>query len=115
MSDFLVVAFAKHTKAQKLWRLFQCICFTYSLTGNCCISMDGKGRALDNIFIERFWRSIKYEEVYLHDYEDVPAAISGIGRYMKFYNVERPHQRLKDQTPEAVYRRGLNQGGSDTP
>ena len=79
------------------------------------ISMDGKGRALDNIFIERFWRSIKYEEVYLHDYEDVPAAISGIGRYMKFYNVERPHQRLAYQTPEAVYRRGLNQGESAPP
>ena len=70
------------------------------------ISMDGRGRALDNIFVERFWRSVKYEEVYLHDYEDVPAARSGLGRYLKFYNGERLHQSLKYQTPEAVYRQG---------
>lgn len=68
------------------------------------VSMDGRGRALDNIFVERLWRSVKYEEVYLHDYADVPAAISGLGRYFDFYNGERPHQSLKYQTSEAVYR-----------
>jgi putative transposase len=70
---------------------------------NIRISMDGRGRALDNIFVERLWRSVKYEEVYLHDYADVPAAITGLGRYFNFYNSERPHQSLKYQTPAAVY------------
>ena len=68
------------------------------------ISMDGRGRALDNIFVERLWRSVKYEEVYLHDYDDVPAAIDGLGHYFVFYNGERPHQSLKYQTPQTVYR-----------
>jgi putative transposase len=67
------------------------------------ISMDGRGRALDNIFVERLWRSVKYEEVYLHAYEDVPQAIKGLGRYFKFYNHERLHQALEYQTPAAVY------------
>lgn len=68
------------------------------------ISMDGRGRALDNIFVERLWRSVKYEEVYLHDYEGVPQAITGLGDYFNFYNRERLHQSLKYKTPEAVYR-----------
>jgi transposase InsO family protein len=68
------------------------------------ISMNGRGRALDNIFIERLWRSVKYEEVYLHDYETVPQAIAGLGRYFKFYNRERLHQSLDYKTPEIVYR-----------
>lgn len=68
------------------------------------ISMDGRGRALDNIFVERLWRSVKYEEVYLHDYEGPPQAIQGLGRYFKFYNGERLHQSLGYKTPEAVYR-----------
>lgn len=68
------------------------------------ISMDGRGRALDNIFVERLWRSVKYEEVYLHDYEGVPQAITGLGNYFNFYNRERLHQSLKYKTPEAVYR-----------
>ena len=68
------------------------------------ISMDGRGRALDNIFVERLWRSVKYEEVYLHDYESVPQAIQGLGKYFKFYNGERLHQSLDYKTPEAVYR-----------
>jgi putative transposase len=68
------------------------------------ISMDGRGRALDNIFVERLWRSVKYEEVYLHDYETVPQAVMGLGRYFKFYNRERLHQSLDYRTPEAVYR-----------
>ena len=58
------------------------------------ISMDGRGRALDNIFIERLWRSVKYEEVYLHDYAGVPQAIKGLGSYFKFYNHARIHQSL---------------------
>jgi putative transposase len=68
------------------------------------ISMDGRGRALDNIFVERLWRSVKYEEVYLHDYETVPEAVKGLRRYFEFYNCERLHQSLDYKTPEAVYR-----------
>jgi putative transposase len=67
------------------------------------ISMDGKGRCIDNIFIERLWRSLKYEEVYLHPYEDVLEARSRIGRYLAFYNDERAHQALGYQTPAAFY------------
>lgn len=67
------------------------------------ISMDGKGRALDNIFVERLWRSVKYEEVYLHDYANPRAARQGLGRYLHFYNEERLHQSLGYQTPSAVY------------
>jgi len=68
------------------------------------ISMDGRGRALDNIFVERLWRSVKYEEVYLHDYGTVPEAIKGLRKYFEFYNRERLHQSLDYKTPEAVYR-----------
>lgn len=68
------------------------------------ISMDGRGRALDNIFVERLWRSVKYENVYLHDYETVPDVIKGLGKYFQFYNRERFHQSLDYKTPEAVYR-----------
>lgn len=67
------------------------------------ISMDGRGRALDNIFIERLWRSVKYEDVYLHRYETGPALIAGLEQYFPFYNQERPHQSLAYQTPAAVY------------
>ncbi len=67
------------------------------------ISMDGKGRCLDNVFVERLWRSVKYEEVYLHAYDDVAQARAGIGRYLGFYNDERPHQALGYQTPAAFY------------
>ena len=56
------------------------------------ISMDGKGRYIDNIFVERLWRSVKYEEVYLKAYQNVPEARAGIGAYLRFYNHERPHQ-----------------------
>jgi len=68
------------------------------------ISMDGKGRCLDNVFVERLWRSLKYEEVYLHAYGNVQEARAGIGRYFAFYNSERPHQALGYQTPGAFYR-----------
>jgi putative transposase len=67
------------------------------------ISMDGRGRALDNVFVERLWRSVKYEEVYLRDYASVPDARQGLGRYFGFYNQERPHQALGYRTPAAVY------------
>jgi putative transposase len=67
------------------------------------VSMDGRGRALDNVFVERLWRSVKYEEVYLHDYGTVPNARAGLGRYFQFYNHERPHQALGYRTPADVY------------
>ncbi len=67
------------------------------------ISMDGKGRALDNIFTERLWRSIKYEEVYLHDYTTPRNARQGLTRYLEFYNHERPHQALNYRTPAELY------------
>ncbi len=67
------------------------------------ISMDGRGRFLDNIFVERLWRSVKYEEVYLHDYQTIPQAAEGLGRYFRFYNTERPHEALGYRTPEEVY------------
>lgn len=67
------------------------------------ISMDGKGRALDNIFVERLWRTVKYEEVYLHDYADGQAARSSLGKYFPFYNEDRRHQALGKRTPHQVY------------
>ena len=67
------------------------------------LSMDGKGRALDNVFVERLWRSLKYEEVYLKDYEQTLEAYDGIGAYLKFYNTQRPHQGLGYRTPQEVY------------
>jgi len=66
--------------------------------------MDGRGRALDNIFVERLWRTVKQEEVYLKDYETVPAATANLATYFRFYNRERLHQSLGYKTPEAVYR-----------
>jgi putative transposase len=79
--------------------------FTGVLEGRgVAVSMDGRGRCLDNIFIERLWRSLKYEEVYLRDYRLVPEARAGIGRYFQFYNYERPHQSLEYQTPADLYR-----------
>lgn len=67
------------------------------------ISMDGRGRALDNIFVERLWRSVKYEEVYLKDYTTMGQAVDGIGAYLRFYNTRRPHQSLNYCPPSAVY------------
>ena len=68
------------------------------------VSMDGRGRCLDNIFVERLWRSVKYEDVYLHGYEIVPELERGLGRYFTFYNEERPHQSLDYRTPWEAYR-----------
>jgi putative transposase len=67
------------------------------------ISMDGRGRALDNVFVERLWRTVKYEEVYLKSYETVPVAICSLGAYFRFYNEERLHQALGYRPPAAVY------------
>jgi putative transposase len=67
------------------------------------ISMDGRGRAMDNIFVERLWRTVKYEEVYLRDYEDVPETVDRIRTYFRFYNQERIHQSLGYRTPSEVY------------
>jgi putative transposase len=67
------------------------------------ISMDGRGRALDNVFVERLWRTVKYEEVYLKDYETPREAIQGLARFFMHYNVQRHHQALDYRTPAAVY------------
>jgi putative transposase len=67
------------------------------------ISMDGRGRVFDNIFVERLWRSVKYEEVYVHDYDSVPTAWHRLNQYFQFYNHERLHQALGYRTPAAVY------------
>lgn len=67
------------------------------------ISMDGKGRAIDNIFIERLWRTVKYENIYLHAYEDGLSLYEGLQKYFSFYNGERRHQSLNNETPETLY------------
>lgn len=67
------------------------------------ISMDGRGRLYDNIFVERLWRTVKYEEVYLHDYWSVSEARERLADYFDFYNNERPHASLEYQTPQEVY------------
>ena len=69
------------------------------------ISMDGKGRAIDNIFIERLWRSVKYEDVYLKAYENGVDLYNGLSEYFSFYNQQRIHQSLKYKTPESVYKK----------
>ncbi|MCA1617534.1 MAG: IS3 family transposase [Acidobacteria bacterium] len=78
------------------------------------ISMDGRGRALDNIVVERLWRSVKYEEVYLKDYGSVAEAMRGLRAYFEFYNHERPHQSLNYKTPAAVYRQGQTRAAFTT-
>ena len=67
------------------------------------ISMDGKGAWRDNVFIARLWRSVKYEEVYLHAYDSVSDARASIGRYFDFYNTRRPHSSLDEATPDQAY------------
>jgi len=73
------------------------------------ISMDGRGRVFDNIFVERLWRTVKYEEVFLKDYADAAQAREGLRAYFRFYNQERPHQALEYRTPAEVY--GEREGG----
>jgi putative transposase len=67
------------------------------------VSMDGKGRCIDNVFVERLWRSLKYEEVYLNAYDDLVEARAGIGRYFDFYNHRRQHKALGHQAPASFY------------
>jgi putative transposase len=88
---------------------FTSLAFTGRLArAGIAISMDGRGRAFDNIFIERLWRSVKYEDIYLHDYTTVPALDEGLTRYFHFYNHERPHQSLAYRTPAEAH---LKQSG----
>ena len=83
--------------------------FTDLLKANAIkISMDGKGRALDNIFVERLWRSVKYECVYLHEWDTVKEAADGLHAYFEFYNNERPHQSLSGKTPHWVHHEALH-------
>jgi putative transposase len=70
------------------------------------VSMDGKGQWMDNVFVERLWRSLKYKAVYPRAYADVHEAWAGISRWLHFYNYQRPHQALGYQTPMHVYRTG---------
>ena len=70
---------------------------------NIRISMDGQGCWRDNVFVERLWRSVKYEEVYLYAYDSVSAAKASLERYFNFYNTRRPHQSLDGQTPDKMY------------
>ena len=70
------------------------------------VSMDGRGRCLDNVFVERLWRTVKYEDVYLKGYEAVPELARGLREYVRFYNEERPHQALDYRPPRQVYQAG---------
>ena len=74
------------------------------------VSMDGKGRCLDNVFVERLWRTVKYEDLYLWRYEGVPELQRGLGRYFPYYNEERLHQALDYRTPAEVYQEGRKAG-----
>ena len=74
------------------------------------VSMDGRGRCLDNVFVERLWRTVKYEDIYLQGYEAVPDLVAGLGRYFPYYNEARPHQALGYRTPAQVYREGRKAG-----
>jgi len=83
---------------------FTSIAFTQILKDSkIAISMDGKGAWRDNVFVERLWRTIKYEEVYLHAYANIPEARAAIGKYLAFYNTKRPHSSLDRQTPDQAY------------
>jgi putative transposase len=111
-ADFCVEALAEamdHHGCPEIFNTDQGVQFTSAAfldeleTRNIRISMDGKGRFLDNIFIERLWRSLKYEEVYIKAYASVAEARRGIGGWLAFYNDERPHQALDYRTPRAVF------------
>jgi putative transposase len=95
---------------------FTCETFVGTLLGaGIAVSMDGRGRWMDNVFIERLWRSLKHEEVYLKDYADAREARAGIGAWMEFYNELRPHQALGHRMPMAVWRVGLARSAVDMP
>jgi putative transposase len=88
---------------------FTSIAFTQVLKdAEISISMDGKGAWRDNVFVERLWRTIKYEEVYLHAYSNVPEARAAIGKYLGFYNSKRPHSSLDGKTPDQAYFNALS-------
>ncbi len=78
---------------------------TPSIQGWVCIrvSMDGRGRVFDNIFVERLWRTVKYEDIYIKEYATVPALFTGLSDYFDLYNYERPHQSLDYSTPADVH------------
>src|SRR3712207_4738321 len=83
---------------------FTSVAFTGLLSDNAiAISMDGRGSWRDNVFVERLWRSVKYEEVYLRAYDSVGQARASLGRYLDFYNRKRPHSSLDRQTPDQAY------------
>src|SRR5882757_7694205 len=83
---------------------FTSAAFTGLLLENAiAVSMDGRGAWRDNVFVERLWRSVKYEEVYLRAYDNVGEARASLGRYLDFYNGRRPHQSLDDATPDQAY------------
>ncbi len=73
--------------------------------------MDGRGRALDDVFVERLWRSLKYEEVYLKDYRSVAELVTGLTSWFRFYKEERPHQSLKYRTPAEAYQEARRNSG----
>ena len=84
---------------------FTCEAWVHTLqSAGVRVSMDGKGRWLDNVFIERLWRTVKYEDVYLREYEDLEALRNGLDRWFHRYNRERPHSALDDLTPWEAYR-----------
>ena len=72
-------------------------------TAEVAISMDGRGRVIDNIFVERLWRSLKYECIYLHEFAEVPALLEGLSNYFDYFNYRRPNQGLAEATPAEVY------------
>ena len=81
------------------------------IAGNVRISMDGRGRAYDNIFVERLWRSVKYEDIYLRQYQNIPECKTGLTEYFRFYDTERRHQALDYKTPQEVYSEGMGNCG----
>jgi putative transposase len=109
--DFCIRALEKSLKVSKpeIFNTDQGVQFTSDeftmglIDNNIAVSMDGRGRALDNIFIERLWRTVKYEEVYIRDYENVTQALKSLNTYFQFYNMERLHQALDYRTPHEVY------------
>ena len=110
-ADFCIVALerALATQQPEIFNTDQGVQFTSAqfqaplLAAQVRLSMDGRGRAFDNIFVERLWRSVKYEEVYLKDYRDVAEAKAGLSQYFRFYNEERIHQALDYRTPQSVH------------
>jgi len=110
-ADFCVAVLERALAAQRpeIFNTDQGVQFTSTtfqaplLAAQVRLSMDGRGRAFDNIFVERLWRSVKYEEVYLKDYRDVAEARHGLGQYFPFYNDQRIHQALDYRTPKSVH------------